>query len=534
MDFVDSILVQGVVSAVSILILWSVVIYSCWISPVLVHRKLKRNGFKGPPPSFPLGNIPEMRKKIDRNKKIIMLRASDDHDQSLDITHDIHSIVFPYFSRWSRLYGKVFIYWLGTEPFVYVSDPEFIKQMSSGIAGKSWGKPRVFKDDRKPMFGNHGLLMVEGQDWVHHRHIITPAFSPSNLKAMANGMVDSATIMLDRWSNILDSNNNKYEIDVENDITKMTAEIIAKTSFGNNIVNDENGRNVFEKLRAMQVALFKSTRLAGVPFSKFMYQKQTREAKKLGQEIDEILVSIIRSRKESIGNNNNDHGQDFLGIMLQDDSENKKLSVEELVDECKTLFFSGHETTALALTWTLFLLALHPQWQNHLREEIKKVTAEGQMLLNDLTNITKLKKMGWVMNEVLRLYSAAPNVQRQVREDIQVGDRIIPKGTNIWVDLVGMNHDSDLWGDDVNEFKPERFEDDTIHGGCNHKMGYLPFGFGGRMCIGRNLTIMEYKIVLTLLLTRFSFTLSPSYNHSPVIMLSLRPTNGLPLIVQHV
>ncbi|KAI3996113.1 hypothetical protein MKX01_018182 [Papaver californicum] len=528
MDFADSILVQGMLSAVSILILWSVVIviHSCWISPILAHRKLKRNGFNGPPPSFPLGNIPEIRKMV-RDKKIIPLVSDDNHLQSFEITHDIHSIVFPYFSQWSRLYG--------TEPFVYVSDPQFIKQMSSGVMGKSWGKPRVFKDDRKPMFGNHGLLMVEGQDWVHHRYIITPAFSPSNLKAMANVMVDSATTMLDHWSNILDSNNNKHEIDVEKDITKTTAEIIAKTSFGNNIVNDENGRNVFEKLRAMQLALFNSTRLVGVPFSKFIYQKQTREARKLGQEIDEILVSIIRSRKESIGNNNNnDHGQDFLGIMLQDDSKSKKLSVEELVDECKTLFFSGHETTALALTWTLFLLALHPKWQYHLREEIKQVTGEGQLLLDDLTNISKLKKMGWVMNEVLRLYSAAPNVQRQAREDIQVGDLIIPNGTNIWVDLVGMNHDPDLWGNVVNEFKPERFKDDTLHGGCNHKMGYLPFGFGGRMCIGRNLTIMEYKIVLTLLLTRFSFTLSPSYNHSPAIMLSLRPTNGLPLIVQRV
>ncbi|XP_026429259.1 cytokinin hydroxylase-like [Papaver somniferum] len=537
MDFAElykrSIVVQGVVSAVGILILGSVVtvIYSCWISPVLAHQKLKKNGFKGPPPCFPLGNISDMRKKVAHKKSKVL--PSDNHHQSLEITHDIHPIVFPYFSRWSRLYGKVFIYWLGTEPFVYVSDPEFVKQMSSGVMGKSWGKPRVFKDDRKPMFGNHGLLMVEGQDWVHHRHIITPALSPSNLKAMANAMVDSATIMLDQWSNMLDSNNNKHEIDVENNITKMTAEIIARTSFGSNIVNDDNGRKVFEKLRAMQLALFKSTRLVGVPFSKFIYQNQTQEAKKLGQEIDEILVSIIQSRKESIGNNN-DHGKDLLGIMLHDNSKNKKLSVEELVDECKTLFFSGHETTALALTWTLFLLALHPEWQNHLREEIKQVIGEGELLLNDLTNIRKLKKMGWLMNEVLRLYSAAPNVQRQAREDIQVGELIIPSGTNIWVDLVGMNHDSDLWGNDVNEFKPERFKDDTLHGGCKHKMGYLPFGFGGRMCIGRNLTIMEYKIVLILLLTRFTFTLSPSYIHSPAIMLSLRPTNGLPLIVQHV
>lgn len=77
--------------------------------------------------------------------------------------------------------GKVFIYWLGTEPFLYIAEPEFLKRMSTGIVGKSWGKPNVFKYDRKPMFGK-GLVMAEGEDWVHHRHVITPAFSPANLK----------------------------------------------------------------------------------------------------------------------------------------------------------------------------------------------------------------------------------------------------------------------------------------------------------------------------------------------------------------
>lgn len=76
--------------------------------------------------------------------------------------------------------GNVFVYWLGTEPFLYIADPVFLKQVTSGILGKQWGKPNVFKRDRKPMFGN-GLLMVEGNDWTHHRHVISPAFSMTNL-----------------------------------------------------------------------------------------------------------------------------------------------------------------------------------------------------------------------------------------------------------------------------------------------------------------------------------------------------------------
>ena len=138
--------------------------------------------------------------------------------------------------------------------------------------------------------------------------------------------------------------------------------------------------------------------------------------------------------------------------------------------------------------------------------------------------------MEWVFSEVLRLYSPAPNAQRQAREDVRVGDIVIPKGTNMWVDVVGMHHDESLWGDDVNEFRPERFKE-SLYGGCKHRLGYLPFGFGGRVCIGRNLTRTEYKIVLSHILCKFSVSLSPAYTHSPRFMLSLGPSNGVPLIL---
>lgn len=88
--------------------------------------------------------------------------------------------------------GKVFIYWLGTESFLYIADPEFLKRMSSGVLGKSWGKPSVFRNDRKPMFGK-GLVMVEGDDWVRHRHVITPAFSPANLKVSLFSIINFTT-----------------------------------------------------------------------------------------------------------------------------------------------------------------------------------------------------------------------------------------------------------------------------------------------------------------------------------------------------
>ncbi|XP_016492631.1 cytokinin hydroxylase [Nicotiana tabacum] len=521
MEFVQFSQVLSLISMAAILLfMLGKVIYSCWILPKLRYRKLRTNGFDGPAPIFPLGNINDMKKEL---KKTV--------SPSLSISnHDIHSFAFPYYARWQKLHGNVFIYWLGTEPFLYIADPEFIKKMSAVVMGKSWGKPRVFKRDRDPLFGN-GLVMVEGDKWVNHRHVINPAFSPASLKGMTNLMAESATNMLDRWADLIYSGKKEIEIEVEKEITSTAGEIIAKTTFG---INYENGGKVFDKLRTLQIALFKSIRFVGVPYGNLIYHKEALKAKKLGKEIDALLVSIIEARKKMDKNQYSQH--DLLSLLMLDESANgmdcrlgKTLSTRELVDECKTIFIGGHETSALALTWTMLLLALHPEWQTQLREEIKQVFGVGEI---DVTRLNALRKMGWVMNEVLRLYSPAPNVQRQAKDDIQVDNNVvIPKGTNIWIDVVSMHHDKQLWGEDVNEFKPERFKDD-VYGGCKHKMGFLPFGFGGRMCIGKNLFLMEYKIVLSLILTRFSFSISPNYKHCPSILLSLRPTHGLPLIIR--
>ncbi|XP_073128366.1 cytokinin hydroxylase [Henckelia pumila] len=502
------------ISATSVLFVMGRLMFSWYILPYLAYRKFVSNGFSGPKPSFPMGNLNDMRKK------------KDSISPSSKISNDIHSTVFPYFVEWQKLFGKVFVYWLGTEPFLYIANPEFLKNMSADINGKSWGKPSVFKHDREPMFGN-GLIMVEGQDWVRHRHAITPAFTPANLKAMAGMMVESANSMLDRWATLIDSG--RPEINVEREIICTAGEIISRTSFG---VSYENGREVLEKLRDVQIALFKSVRHVGVPYGKLLNPKLTLKSMKLGREIDALLLSIITERRNQ-PRNGQPETTDLLGLLLagnktEGSPNNTILTSKELVDECKTFFFGGHETTALSLTWTLFQLALHPEWQDRLREEIREVVGDAKNI--DATMLVGLKKMGWVMNEVLRLYPPAPNVQRQSRHDIRVGEFVIPKGTNMWIDLVSMHHDRNIWGESVNEFKPERFKDDPIYGGCNHKMGYLPFGFGGRMCVGRNLSAMEYKIVLTLILSKFSFSLSQNYLHSPSIMLSLRPMHGLPLV----
>lgn len=207
---------------------------------------------------------------------------------------------------------------------------------------------------------------------------------------MASSMVESATSMLNRWSDLISSGH--PEIDVEKEIIDTSGEIIAKTSFG---VSYKNGKEVLEKLRSMQIALFKSNRYVGVPYGNFMNPKQTLHAKKLGREIDDLLRSIIKERRS-----NTTTGQDLLGLMLAGNTTEsgriRALTTKELVDECKTFFFGGHETTALALMWTLLLLALHPEWQTQLRDEISEVMGDlGKTI--DVTMLAGLKKVTFVL-----------------------------------------------------------------------------------------------------------------------------------------
>lgn len=206
---------------------------------------------------------------------------------------------------------------------------------------------------------------------------------------MASMMVDSTKKMINRWN--FQINSGHLELDIESEIVATAGEIIARASFG---MDDENGKIVFDQLRTLQMTLFKTNRYVGVPFGKFFNFKKTLEAKKIGEEVDKLLLSIIESRMNS--NDKKQHEQDLLGHLLKENNEidgqmNKALTKEELVDECKTFFFGGYETTSLSITWTLLLLALHQDWQNQLRDEIKQVVGNIEEL--DINLLADLKKV---------------------------------------------------------------------------------------------------------------------------------------------
>ncbi|CAI9784770.1 unnamed protein product [Fraxinus pennsylvanica] len=136
-----------------------------------------------------------------------------------------------------------------------------------------------------------------------------------------------------------------------------------------------------------------------------------------------------------------------------------------------------------------------------------------------------------VIQETLRLYPPSPTLAREVLTDMKIGEIHVPKGVNLWTMVATLHTDTDIWGPDALKFKPERFEK-GIAGACKNHYSYLPFGFGQRVCVGQNLAMVELKILMALILSNFSFDLSPKYVHSPVMRMIIEPKDGVNLLIK--
>ncbi|KAH6780398.1 hypothetical protein C2S52_011635 [Perilla frutescens var. hirtella] len=181
--------------------------------------------------------------------------------------------------------------------------------------------------------------------------------------------------------------------------------------------------------------------------------------------------------------------------MILEGAQNRNLSPDAIekfaIDNCKSIYFAGFETTAIAASWCLMLLASNPEWQHRLT---------------------------MVINESLRLYPPVSVVAREAVKELKFTNARIPK-------------DPDIWGPDSYQFKPQRFANGTT-GACKLPHLFTPFGFGPRLCLGLNLAMAELKILVALILSNFHLSLSPKYVHAPVMNLVLEPGSGVDLLIQ--
>eukprot|EP00249_Psilotum_nudum_P007099 c20304_g1_i1 orf=161-1510(-) len=428
--------------------------------------------------------------------------------------------------------GKTFVLWLGIESMVYVVEPEVLKQLSTLKYGTD--KPSFLAQDRKPLLGK-GLFSASGTKWQQQRRIVSPSFNMDRVKGMVDVMKQCAMELLISWERAIADAGGAADIEVCHHLDTTSADILSQTTFGSNY---ETGKLVFEKLTELQFLLFQPGRLVGVPGGRYLPTDANRKIWALQKEVDGLLRSVIRSRREA-GESGSQSAfrDDLLGVILAESKTASsgdpyfRVSDQELADQLKIFYFAGHETVFLTISWALLLLATNPDWQEKARAEVQELMRERSHLI-DADLLSKMKIVQMVLNETLRLYPPVSYTRRYASRAIPVGSATIPAGTNFCIPIIALHHDPDLWGEDVHEFNPDRFSHGGAAAACKQAYSYLPFGLGVRLCVGQNLAMVEMRMLLALILWRFRVAPSPKYRHAPVALPLVRPKHGLHLILQ--
>ncbi|KFK27760.1 hypothetical protein AALP_AA8G425600 [Arabis alpina] len=489
-----------------------------------VRRKLAVQGVKGPPPSVFRGNVPEMQ-RIQSQTMINSKQYSSDNI----IAHDYTSSLFPYLDHWRKQYGRVYTYSTGMKQHLYMNHPEMVKELNLANT-LNLGKVSYVTKRLKSILGR-GVITSNGPHWAHQRRIIAPEFFLDKAKGMVGLMVESAMPMISKWEEMVKRGEGEMvcDIRVDEDLRAASADVISRACFGSSF---SKGKEIFSKLRCLQKAITDHNILFSLNgFTDIVFgTKKLANGKidELEKHVESLIWETVKEReKECEG----DHKKDLMQLILEGamsscdgNLEDKSSSYKSfVVDNCKSIYFAGHETTAVAVSWCLMLLGLNPSWQTRIRDEVFRFCKNG---IPDADSISNLKTVTMVIQETLRLYPPAAFVSREALADTKLGSLIVPKGVCIWTLIPTLHRDPEIWGADANEFKPERFSE-GVSKACKYPQSFVPFGLGTRLCLGKNFGMMELKVLVSLIVSRFSFTLSPTYQHSPVFRMLVEPQHGV-------
>ncbi|XP_031271574.1 cytochrome P450 714A1-like [Pistacia vera] len=513
-----------------------------WKKPKRIRSTLSKQGIGGPTPAFLYGNVKEIQNM--ESESVLMVTKSEDEDedgktiQAISHHHWVRS-TFPYLQRWTFDYGPMYMFSTGSQQHLYLSQPELIKELK---LHKSLvlGKPSYLSKALEPMLGN-GIIKANGHQWAHQRRLIAPEFFLHKVKGMIGLMEECTMAMVKTWEiRLIESQGGVADLMIDQDLRSLSADIISRACFGSSY---SQGKNIFAKLRVMQEAMSKPSLLFGLPNLKFLPTKSNREIWRLKREVEELILKVVKDRQEESQKDTGIYGKDLLEMILESaatDTELQKSTHDThrfIVDNCKNIYFAGYETTALAASWTLMLLALYPEWQQRVRAEIVHNWGDKNLHRTsasiDLDKLRQLKTLTMVIQESLRLYAPSLVVAREAFADIKLGNLVVPKGIHIWNSIPALHRDPENWGSDANEFKPDRFAG-GISEACKYPQAYVPFGYGSRLCVGQTFALIELKIILSILVSNFSFSLSPKYRHSPVYKMLLMPQHGMRLLVKKV
>jgi cytochrome P450 len=413
-----------------------------------------------------------------------------------------------YLHMCARDFGDAVPLRFATRHVVLVSDPRLIAEVLV-TKHRSFRKHFALRMAR-PALGD-GLLTSEGQPWLQHRQIMQPAFRGERIAAYARIMSDHAQSLVSGWRD-------GQAIDAHRQMMGVTARIVTQCLFGTDLGGDSGDIHA-----AMDVLTdsFKSRLDSPIRLPLYLPTPGNLRFRRGLRRIDAVLGRIITHHRSGGSQ------ADLLGALLSavGPDGSPALTDRELRDEVATLFVAGHETTANALTWTLWLLATHPEIQVRLEQEIDGVCTGRHPTSADVPRLTFC---GQVIEESMRLMPPAWIIGREALAAVMVGDVPIARGTTVLMSQWVVHRDP-RWFIQPDEFRPDRWA-----GGLADRLpdfAYFPFGGGPRSCIGAGFARLEMILLLATMVCRHRLTLADGAHVEPVATITLRPRFGMPMVV---
>jgi cytochrome P450 len=423
-------------------------------------------------------------------------------------------------------YGDVFRYQVGPfGPFLFhqVAHPDHIRHV---LQDRWRNYPRSFFYNRtKEAIGN-GLVSSEGEPWRWQRRMCQPAFHHARVEALAGMMTDATELMLRRWEPHASDPGNAAPLDIYPELMRLTLSIAGRTLFGVDLGEDADviGPAITGLMEWLTYRLNTALSLpAAVPTVRSMRFRRDRRT------LESFVYGIINERRSARAGQSGagvaDRGDLLSMLMLARDEETgQALSDVQLRDQVITFIGAGHETTAVALTWTFYLLSRHPDAERRVREEVEQVLSGRTPTAAD---VPRLRYIRQVIEESMRLYPPVYALLRDAVEADEIGGYPIPAGSIIILSQYVTHRHPAFWDAPVDAFDPGRFSPERV--AARPKFAFFPFLGGPHQCIGQDFAMMEMAMVVAMVLQRY--TLRPAAPGPVEILplLSLRPRGGMPM-----
>ena len=423
---------------------------------------------------------------------------------------------FDYLLKAPKKFGDLYTLNLGLFKIVMINHPDYAQHILRDNF-RNYAKGGAMWDSIRELIGN-GLVASEGEYWRRQRRMMQPHFHRRHLGGLTHLMVDAIQDGMQNWDLLADQ---PESFDVTQTLNVITMRVIVRALFGDAITAEETdvmGRKVGYAIDYMLRGMVTNKIPGRVPVPGRKYYRENQK------EIDDFLYRIIAQRRQQP---EHDSGDLFTMLLNMVDTETgEQMTDQQLRDEALTVFGAGYETTSVAMSWALYMLAQNPDIARKLRAQVDAVLGDRPPALDDLMHLSYPRM---IMQEAMRLYPPAFWLPRTAVEDDVIDGYRIHAGQMIAVVSMAIHRHADFWPK-PNKFDPERFAGDALKN--QHPLAYLAFGAGQRQCIGKEFALMEGTLILAMLAQRYSVQPDPQHQPEPAIATTLSAKGGMWLRLQ--